>query len=103
MMRRSTTRDADLLRNYAEDVLMFSKHGIEHGHDGVRKSAHRLREGLPNAIFTYTITLTHGEVAFLEWTAEADGAYVDDGADSFVIRDGRIAAQTIHYTVKRRS
>lgn len=24
---------------------------------------------------------------------------VDDGADSFVVRDGRIVAQTIHYTV----
>lgn len=40
-----------------------------------------------------------GEVGFLEWTAEADGGRVDDGADSYVIRNGRIVAQTIHYTV----
>lgn len=40
------------------------------------------------------------DVGFLEWTARAaDGSRVEDGADSFVIRDGRIRAQTIHYTV----
>lgn len=31
----------------------------------------------------------------------ADGARVSDGADSYLIRDGKIAAQTIHYTVER--
>jgi len=41
-----------------------------------------------------------GEIALLEWTASTpSGARVQDGADSFVIRGGRIQAQTIHYTV----
>ena len=39
-------------------------------------------------------------MGFLEWTGEADnGARVEDGADSYLIRDGRIHAMTIHYTV----
>jgi len=34
------------------------------------------------------------------WTGEADnGARIEDGADSFLIRDGRIHAMTIHYTL----
>lgn len=27
---------------------------------------------------------------------------LDDGADSYLVRDGKIVAQTVHYTVKRR-
>ena len=44
--------------------------------------------------------VAHGEVGYLEWTADGPTARVRDGADSFVIRDGRIVAQTIHYTVE---
>jgi hypothetical protein len=44
----------------------------------------------------------HGDIAFLEWTAVADGAMVRDGADTFVIRDDRVRVMTIHYTVETR-
>jgi len=43
--------------------------------------------------------LVEGELGFLEWSARGSGAEVEDGADSYLIRDGRIVAQTIHYTV----
>lgn len=43
--------------------------------------------------------LVAGEMAFLEWTAASKKAIVEDGADSYLIRDGRIVAQTIHYTI----
>ena len=52
--------------------------------------------------FTSANRLVDGDVAFLEWTVEAEGARVRDGADSFVVRDGRIVAQTSHYTVEAR-
>lgn len=65
----------------------------------MRQLARLLREQLPNMRFQYRTVLVEGEVGFLEWTADADGAKVEDGADSYVIHDGRIVAQTIHYTV----
>ena len=43
--------------------------------------------------------LVAGRMAFLEWT-EADHARVRDSADSFLIEDGWVVAQTIHYTVE---
>ena len=92
----------DLHRNYAEDVAMLVAQGVYRGHDGARSLHRRLHDDLPNPTFRYTTRVVNGEVALLEWTAEADGARVDDGADSFLIRDGRIVAQTIHYTVRRR-
>lgn len=39
------------------------------------------------------------EVAFLEWSGVSAENSVHDGADSFVVCDGRIRYQTIHYSV----
>ena len=58
-----------------------------------------LERELPGAPYVYTNRLVEGRVAFLEWTAQAKHARVSDGADLFLIEDGWIVAQTIHYTV----
>jgi ketosteroid isomerase-like protein len=91
--------EQDLARNYAEDVVVFMSDGIYRGLNDVRALARRLDEELPSATFEYITVLSEGDVGFLEWRADARGAVVTDGADSFVIRDGKIVAQTIHYTV----
>lgn len=92
----------DLERNYAEDVVVLSAYGVEHGREGARRLADLLEQQLPSARFDYALELVERDVALLEWTAVADGARVDDGVDSFVVRDGRIVAQTIHYTVEQK-
>ncbi len=89
----------DLERNVADDIVVLTGFGAFEGRDQLRVLAELLDAQLPNARFEYTTVAVRGEVAFLEWRADADGARVRDGADSFVIRDGRIVAQTIHYTV----
>jgi hypothetical protein len=90
----------DLDRNVADDIVVLTGFGAFEGRDQVRVLAELLDAQLPRAQFEYTSVLVRGEVAYLEWTADATGARVRDGADSFVIRDGRIVAQTIHYTVE---
>ncbi len=92
--------EEDIERNYASTVVILSGDGVRHGHAGLREQAAKLQGELPNCTFHYGTQLVEGEVAFLEWTAEADGARVRDGADSYLIRDGQIIAQTIHYTVE---
>jgi hypothetical protein len=43
-----------------------------------------------------------GELALLSWSAKAcNGARACDGADTFLIRDGRIVGETIHYGLGR--
>jgi hypothetical protein len=86
-------------RNFAEDVVLLTGYGVFRGHEGVRRSAHVLYGRLPCVRYRYATTLVDGEMAFLEWTARCATARVEDGADSFLIRDGRIVVQTIHYTV----
>jgi hypothetical protein len=59
-----------------------------------------LDEQLPGGRWSYRTVLAEGEMGFLEWSAEADnGARVEDGADSYLVRDGKIRIMTIHYTV----
>lgn len=92
--------EEDVSKNYAEDIVLLTGYGVHKGHEGVRFLAKLLEEQLPGARFEYRTVQVEGNIAFLEWSASADnGASVKDGADSFVIRNGRIVAQTIHYTV----
>lgn len=91
--------EEDLLRNYHEDCVILINSGEYRGHDGVRKLAAQLAHEMPEAKFEYTTKLVSGRFAFLEWTGSSKTATVQDGADSFVIENGKIVAQTIHYTL----
>ncbi|MDK3256371.1 nuclear transport factor 2 family protein [Blastococcus capsensis] len=90
----------DIERNVSPDVVVLERRGVFRGREGARTLARLLAEELPEAPYVYTNRLVEGRVAFLEWTAESDHARVRDGADSFLIEDGWIVAQTIHYTVE---
>lgn len=92
--------DEDIERNVSPDIVVLERRGIFRGRDGVRELAWLLEEELPKAPYAYKNRLVEGRVAFLEWTAETDHSRVRDGADSFVIEQGWIVAQTIHYTVE---
>ena len=94
--------EEDIERNVSPDIVVLERRGIFRGRDGVRELARLLEEELPQAPYVYTIRLVEGRVAFLEWTAQAVHTRVRDGADSFVIEDGWIVAQTIHYTVEEK-
>lgn len=96
--RASGDLEGDLANNYAEDIVLLCRHGVFLGCDAIRESADVLGLQLPNARFDYLSCQIHGENGFLEWRADSDTTIVEDGADSYVIRDGRIRVQTIHYT-----
>lgn len=99
-LAQSWDLETDLERNVAEEIVLLTSYGIFRGIEGVREKAKLLAEQLPGGRWTYRTIMAEGEMGFLEWTAEADnGARVEDGADSYLIRDGRIVAMTIHYTV----
>jgi len=92
--------EEDIERNVSPDIIVLERRGIFRGHGGVRELARLLEQELPEAPYFYTNRLVEGRVAFLEWTAEAENTRVRDGADSFLIENGWIVAQTIHYTVE---
>ena len=91
--------ESDLARNVAEGIVALTPRGVFRGHSGVRELARQLMDEIPNGEWRYGAQLVEGRIAFLEWTVETGPFRVRDGADSFVIEDGKIQAQTIHYTV----
>lgn len=100
-LRRCGDLDADLARNYAEDVVLLCEIGTFLGREAVRRSAQRLGLQLPGAEFTFPSKLVSGEYAFLVWKASSARCVVEHGVDSFVIRDGRIVLQTVFYRLSR--
>lgn len=94
------TIEEDFARNYADDVVLLTGEGIYYGFDGLNQLNQLLMQALPGAHFDYYNRLVSGEMAFLEWGTQTEKSQVKDGADSYLIRNGRIIAQTIHYTVQ---
>lgn len=97
--RRAGRVLADLEQNYTEDVVVLSHLGHFRGRDAVRTLASLLDEQLRDTQFFYDTVLVDDPYAFLQWGAHARDMHVSDGADSFVVRDGKICMQTIFYTL----
>lgn len=91
--------EQDLQRNFAPDFVALTTYGEFRGHDGARRAAQLLDEQVGRTRYEYRTVTVHGDVGFLEWTADGPHGDVRDGADSFFIRDGKIRIMTIHYTV----
>lgn len=89
--------EEDIARNYAEDVVLLTENSVLFGHEAIRTSAERLAYQFPEGRFEFTAQQVAGEYAFLVWRGESEGRSLKNGADSFVIRDGKIRMQSIYY------
>lgn len=92
--------DEDIRENFDENCILLTTYGRFEGHAGVRKAADLLARQLPDARFQYLQKSVAGEIAFLEWTGRGRASAVHDGADSFLVRNGKIHVMTIHYTLQ---
>lgn len=95
--------EEDLQRNYADDVVILCESGILRGHQGVRQSAAQLDQALPGQEYEYLTKHLDSEYAFLRWRGESAVCRIEHGADSFVIRNGRIVMQSIYYQIQMKT
>ncbi len=102
-LREAGELEEDLRRNYATDVVLLSARGALHGHEGVRTSAAFLYEAAAGHEYCYHMTVVDDRMAMLEWSAVGHEMRIVDGVDSYLIEDGVIKAQTIHYRVRSRA
>ena len=94
--------DEDLERNYAEDCVVLTVRGQYRGHAGLRELADLLGKEVRDAEYKYVLKLVEDRFGYLEWTADDGNVAIHDGADSYVIENGKIVMQTIHYTLNVR-
>ncbi|WEX09572.1 nuclear transport factor 2 family protein [Chelativorans sp. AA-79] len=91
--------EQDIERNYAPDVVVMTAKGMKKGHAAVRDFAKMLVGHVPPG-YEFPMKLIEGPFAFIEWRAREPGRSVEDGADSFVVQDGKIVFQSIHYSLQ---
>ncbi|MEV8091697.1 nuclear transport factor 2 family protein [Streptomyces nigra] len=85
--------------NFAPDAVFLTPAGVLHGREGVKQGIGAVLADLPDARWKPGTPVFADDVMLLEWAADADGARVEDGVDTFVFRDGLIGAQTVRYTL----
>jgi hypothetical protein len=96
--RRRGDLEGDLETNYSDDVILISHEGVKRGHDGVRELAEILSQYVDSDEYEIQQLTTEGSIGYIRWegTVKSDSR-PHDGTDSFVVVDGQIVAQTIHY------
>jgi ketosteroid isomerase-like protein len=95
----------ETMRDYTEDSVMISPRGVVRGLDEIRAVFTRIYGDMfaPGTYdWTTDMEYVDGDVAYLLWHAQCANADVLMGTDTFVIRDGVIATQTIAMHVQPR-
>jgi ketosteroid isomerase-like protein len=85
-----------ILSDYAPGAVLFTSNGPLRGVDEIRPlfQAMIAEFGKPGARFSMKQQLVEGDYAYILWAAEtADNVY-ELGTDTFVVRDGKIVAQS---------
>jgi ketosteroid isomerase-like protein len=85
-----------ILSDYAPGAVLFTSDGPLKGADAMRPlfQAMIAEFGKPGAAFSLKQQSVEGDYAYILWTAEtADNVY-EVATDTFVVRDGKIVAQS---------
>jgi ketosteroid isomerase-like protein len=85
-----------VLSDYAPGAVFFTKDGALKGVDAIRPLFEALiaEFGKPGATFNMKQQLVEGDYAYILWTAKtADNVY-ELATDTFVVREGKIVAQS---------
>ena len=85
-----------MLSDYAPDAVFFTPHGPLRGTEAIRPVFQALiaESAKPGARFRLQQQVVEGDYAYILWSAEtADNVY-ELGTDTFVVRHGKIVAQS---------
>jgi ketosteroid isomerase-like protein len=86
-----------ILSDYAPGAVLFTPDGPLVGANAIRSLFQVMfaEFGKPGAAFSMKQQSVQGDYAYILWTAEtADNVY-EMGTDTFVVRDGKILAQSL--------
>jgi ketosteroid isomerase-like protein len=85
-----------ILADYAPGAVLFTPDGPLKGVDAIRPLFERMfaEFGKPGAAFSMKQQFVEGDYAYILWTAETAENVYEVGTDTFVVRDGKIVAQS---------
>jgi len=87
---------AGILSDYVPDAVLFTPSGALKGVDAIRPLFQTMFAEFrkPGASFSMKEQLVDGDYAYILWTAESADNVYEVGTDTFVVRDGKIVAQS---------
>jgi ketosteroid isomerase-like protein len=85
---------AEIMLDYADDALLIAPDGIYRGKQAIQGAFENLLNQ-PAPVMTLTRSVYEGDVGFIVWTMNAGQPDAVQGSDTFIIRDGKIAVQTV--------
>ena len=85
-----------VLSDYAPGAVFFTPNGPLRGADAIRPlfQAMIAEFGKPGATFSMKQQFVEGDYAYILWNAETAENVYELGTDTFVVRDGKIVAQS---------
>jgi SnoaL-like domain len=86
-----------IMADYAEDAVLISPEGTLRGHAQIRSLFTQIfADMFPPAGSSLNLAkqIVEGEIAYILWSGISPRYKVPFGTDTFVIRDGKIVAQT---------
>jgi ketosteroid isomerase-like protein len=85
-----------ILSDYAPGAVLFTREGPLRGADAIRPLFEEMiaEFGKPGAAFTMKQQSIEGDYAYILWTAETADNIYEVGTDTFIVRDGKIVAQS---------
>lgn len=86
-----------ILSDYAPEAVLFTPDGPLIGADAIRPLFQGMfaEFGKPGAAFSMKQLSVEGDFAYILWTAETAENVHEMGTDTFVVRDGKIVAQSL--------
>jgi len=100
--------DRDLTRvlsDYAPDIVFFTSQGLLRGPDALRPlfQAMIAEFAKPGSVFNMQQQFFHGEHPYILWSAETADNIYELGTDTFVVRNGKIVAQSFTGKTRRKN
>ena len=94
----------EAMSHYCEDAVIISQNGVFKGHDEIKKLIlNMMTNVVTHGTKQETLRIyTEGNIGYGEWRAENEHMEISYAADTFVIRDGKIAVQTAGIVARKK-
>ena len=91
-----------IVSDYASDAVLFTPDGPLKGPDAIKPLFRALVSEFakPGSSFTMQLRSIEGDHAYILWTAETADNWYEFATDTFVVRNGKIIAQSFAAKIK---
>lgn len=91
----------DIISDFGENSIFINSFGTKAvGLEAIKTAYSELLQSIEEGTtFAVKQVIIERDIVFLEWTSDSPSSVVNDGLDTNVIRDGKIYAQTVKFSI----